>query len=175
MSIRAPILGLTLLLATTVLVSPSGSVASSASSPSSCVGLDPPSDGQLAARFDPGPGYSGHWGIDYVNDSDGYFAAAAGGRVSFAGEVNGNVSVTLDHGGGLKTSYSYLDKIMVAVGTRVSRGGLVGRIGREGIHDGGHFSVRVEGVYIDPERVIGCIPRSPAKGLRLVLVDRPGR
>ena len=46
----------------------------------SCVGLDPPADGQVSARFAPGENYSGHWGIDYRGGSDGYVRAAASGR-----------------------------------------------------------------------------------------------
>ena len=138
----------------------------------SCVGLDPPGDGVIINRFEPGPGYSGHWGIDYTDDSDGYAQAAAGGRVAFVGEVAGNLAVTVDHGGGLKTSYSYLDLATVDEGRRVTRGTMVGRIGAEPSHDGLHFSVRIKGTYIDPEAVLGCLPRSPSEGLRLVPVHR---
>ena len=121
--------------------------------------------------FDPGPGYEGHWGIDYAGDSDGYAGAAAGGHVSFVGHVVDNLVVTVDHGGGLLTSYSYLGGAMVARGQRVGRGSLVGQLVPGPLHDDLHFSVRIAGEYIDPEAVLGCRPRSPSAGLRLVPVD----
>jgi len=137
----------------------------------SCVGLDPPSDGVVTHRFEPGPGYEGHWGIDYFGDSDGYADAAARGRVAFAGEVVGNLVVSIDHGGGLVTSYSYLGEPTVTRGQRVERGTRLGHLSPGPIHDDLHFSVRIEGTYVDPETVLGCQPRSPSMGLRLVPVD----
>lgn len=137
----------------------------------SCVGLDPPSDGVITAGFAPGPGYSGHWGVDYVPTSDGAVRAAAGGRVTFTGLVVGNLVVTVDHGGGLRTSYSYLDRSLVARGQHVKRGMVVGRVSDGSFHGGLHFSVRIDGTYIDPETVLGCRPRSPSAGLRLLPVE----
>ena len=137
----------------------------------SCVGLDPPSDGVTTHRFEPGPGYEGHWGIDYSGDSDGYAGAAARGRVAFAGEVAGNLVVSVDHGGQLVTSYSYLGGPTVTRGQRVERGTRLGLLSPGPIHDDLHFSVRIGGTYVDPETVLGCQPRSPSMGLRLVTVD----
>ncbi len=135
---------------------------------SSCVGLDAPSDGVVANHFEPGPNYSGHWGIDYVGDTDGYARAAAGGRVTFAGMVADNLVVTVDHGGGLRTSYSYLAEAMAEVGTTVARGTVIGRIGSGRHHDGLHFSTRIDGVYLDPLTILGCRLGPPSAGLRLV-------
>lgn len=134
----------------------------------SCVGLDPPSDGIISTGFAPGQNYSGHWGIDYRGDTDGYIRAAAAGRVTYSGLVVENLVVTVDHGGGLKTSYSYLDGAMVVRGQRVARGTVIGRAGTRPIHEDVHFSVRMEGVYVDPEPLVGCLPRAPSAGLRLV-------
>ena len=136
----------------------------------SCVGLDPPADGQVSVRFAPGENYSGHWGIDYRGGSDGYVRAAASGRVTFSGLVVGNLVVTVDHGGGLKTSYSYLDGVAVTRGQRVARGSVLGRAGSVSGHGDVHFSVRIDGLYIDPESLLGCLPRAPTAGLRLVSV-----
>ena len=138
----------------------------------SCVGLDPPSDGVITAGFAPGPGYSGHWGVDYGGSSDGSVRAAAGGRVTFTGSVVGNLAVTLDHGGGLKTSYSYLDRSLVKRGQHLGRGMVVGLVSEHSPHGGLHFSVRIGGKCIDPETVLGCRPSSPSWGHRLVPVRR---
>lgn len=166
-----------LLLALAVTVVLSGTVVEASSAPedagrgTSCVGLEPPSDGAITGAFAPGPGYSGHWGVDYLVGSDGSVKAAAGGRVTFSGRVVGNLVVTVDHGGGLKTSYSYLDRSLVARGQLVKRGMVVGRASDDSLHGGLHFSVRIGGTYIDPETVVGCRPRSPSAGLRLVPVE----
>ena len=65
-------------------------------------------------------------------------------------------SVTVDHGGGLKTSYSYLSTITAAHGDWVQAGSLVGA---SGLHHGVaalHFSVRLGGVYQDPTEWLEC-------------------
>ena len=137
----------------------------------SCAGLSPPSDGFISAGFAPGPNYSGHWGIDYLDDSDGFVVAAASGAVTFAGLVVGNLAVTVDHGGGLKTSYSRLGAASVTAGQRVARGEVIGLTGAENAghgHGDLHFSVRIDGEYVDPEPLLGCVPREPWAGLRLV-------
>ena len=38
-----------------------------------------------------------------------------------------------------------------------------------------HFSVRINGTYVDPAPRLGCLPRSPSAGLRLVPADRTAR
>lgn len=139
----------------------------------SCVGLDPPADGEIIAPFAPGPGYSGHWGVDFPLAPEGEVRAAAGGRVTFSGRVVKNLVVTIDHGGGLKTSYSYLDRSLVTMGQRVNRGMVIGRATGGSLHDGLHFSVRIDGEYVDPETVLGCQPAGPSAGLRLVPADSP--
>ena len=136
----------------------------------SCVGLDPPSDGVISVGFTPGPGYSGHWGVDYQGDSEGYVRAAAGGIVTFSGLVVDNLVVTVDHGGGIKTSYSYLGHATVVWGQRVGRGAVLGPTGAGILHDEVHFSVRNDGEYVDPEPLLGCLPRAPTAGLRLVSI-----
>lgn len=171
-AIRPIVLGLLVVLPMSMGSLPAGSSPTFRGASLSCVGLDHPSDGVITSRFEPGPGYEGHWGIDYSGDSDGYARAAAGGRVGFVGDVVGNLVVSVDHGGGLVTSYSYLGRPMVTRGMRVARGAVVGLLGRGHLHDDLHFSVRIIGKYADPEQFLGCQPRSPSVGLRLVPVDR---
>jgi murein DD-endopeptidase MepM/ murein hydrolase activator NlpD len=70
--------------------------------------------------------------------------------VSFAGPIVGRLSVTVHHGGIVRTSYSYLDTISVVRGQRVDRGDV---LGTSGIHDDRaafHFSVRLGDTYVDP-------------------------
>ena len=137
----------------------------------SCVGLDPPSVGAVGVGFEPGPNFSGHWGLDYRGDPESPVRAAAGGRVTFSGSVVDNLAVTIDHGGGLRTSYSYLGSIAVARGQTVGRGAVVGSLPPVPAHDGLHFSVRIADTYVDPEPLVGCLPRSPSAGLRLIRIS----
>ena len=133
----------------------------------SCVGLSAPFASDITDPFGPIGRYEGHWGIDFA-DSEGLdVRAAASGVVSFSGVVVGNRTVTVDHGGGLKTSYSYLESARVVRGDWVVRGELIGS-GQEGVpHDALHFSTRISGSYVDPEPLIGCLLSSPSTALRL--------
>src|SRR5436309_2854501 len=79
--------------------------------------------------------------------------ASADGVISFAGNVVGNLSVTVDHDNGIKTSYSYLGTIVARRNQRVARGDVVGTVGPG--HDASlppnvQLSARRNGVYFDP-------------------------
>ena len=79
--------------------------------------------------------------------------ASAAGVVSFAGNVVGNLSVTIDHADGIKTTYSYLGTIVARRNQRVARGDVVGTVGPS--HDASlppnvQLSARRDGVYFDP-------------------------
>jgi murein DD-endopeptidase MepM/ murein hydrolase activator NlpD len=79
--------------------------------------------------------------------------ASADGVVSFAGNVAGNLSVTVDHAGGIKTTYSYLGTIVAKRNQHVLRGDVVGTVGPG--HDASlppnvQLSARRNNVYFDP-------------------------
>ncbi len=101
----------------------------------------------------------GNRGIEYATASDQPVAAAGDGIVVFAGQVGGRLFVTIDHGSDLVTTYSWLDRITTSAGTRLRRGGIVGRAGRVF-----HFGARFRGVYIDPELLF----EKPTVEVRLV-------
>lgn len=95
----------------------------------------------------------GHRGVDVAAPLGSPVRASADGVVSFAGNVAGNLTVTVDHAGGVKTSYSYLGAARVGRGQRVQRGDVVGEVGRG--HDASlppnvHLSARRNSVYFDP-------------------------
>ena len=141
-----------------------------------CLAMDPPVEGAaIIAEFEPSGLYAGHWGIDFGTPPGTEVVAGESGVVSFAGIVVGNRTVTVDHGGGMKSSYSYLSSISVEVGERVGRGRPVGSSGRAHGTEGMHFSVRIDGSYIDPRRMLSCSMLDPAAGLRLVPVSRRSR
>lgn len=116
-----------------------------------------PVDGEVAAGFDPGPGFDGHWGIDFEAPPGTPVLAMADGAVSFAGSVAGMLSVTVDHPDGMKTSLSHLASISVDAGDVVERGDVVGVSGSAHGRPGVHVSVRLGGEYVDPEPVLLCL------------------
>ena len=74
--------------------------------------------------------------------------AALGGVVSFAGTVANVGWVTVDHGGGLNTTYGPLAPRVVTRGERVLRGAVLGFVA-----DGAtqlDWGARLEGDYVDP-------------------------
>jgi peptidoglycan hydrolase-like protein with peptidoglycan-binding domain len=95
-----------------------------------------------------------HSGIDYPTPTGTTVAAAARGRVSFAGWDGGGYGylVTIDHGGGLHTMYAHLSRVAVRVGQPIAAGATLGRSGASGLSDGPHlhFEVRLGGAAVDP-------------------------
>lgn len=96
-------------------------------------------------RLPEGPYGPGNRGIEYDTEPGEVVAAAAAGEVVFAGSVAGSLHVTVDHGGGVVSSYSYLEAISAPVGASVARGDPVGTASERL-----HFGVRVDGAYVDP-------------------------
>ncbi|MBT8202596.1 MAG: M23 family metallopeptidase [Acidimicrobiia bacterium] len=126
-----------------------------------------PVPGALAAGFDPGPGYGGHWGVDFDAPPGTPVRAAQAGFVTFAGVVVDNRTVTVSHGGTLRTTYSYLGSIAVAAGDAVAQGDVVATSGRAHGRPGLHVSVRIGDRYVDPMRLLAC-DSSPHSAVRLV-------
>ncbi|HEV8298903.1 MAG TPA: M23 family metallopeptidase [Acidimicrobiales bacterium] len=102
----------------------------------------PVSDGYRPPETPYGPGNRG-W--EYTTEPGTTVHAAGGGIVTFAGQVGGSLHVTVAHGGGLRTSYSFLATISVSVGTRVALGDAVGTTDTSF-----HFGVRLGTRYVDP-------------------------
>jgi peptidoglycan hydrolase-like protein with peptidoglycan-binding domain len=94
-----------------------------------------------------------HAGLDFPAATGTAITAAASGRVSFAGYDDGwGLTLVLDHGNGLKTRYAHLSRALVGVGTSVSVGALIGRVGSTGFATGPHlhFEVTVRGANAAP-------------------------
>ena len=135
-------------------------------------GMIPPVEAPVIQPYAPIGQYGGHWGIDFAVPVGSAVRASDGGVVSFAGVVAGNRTLTVDHGGGLRSSYSYLSAIGVVAGSPVGRGE---RLGSSGLAHGTgavHFSVRIDGSYVDPARLFDCLWPNAAAALRLVPVSR---
>jgi murein DD-endopeptidase MepM/ murein hydrolase activator NlpD len=112
--------------------------------------------GELLRVFDApkDPFAPGHRGVDIAAPTGSPVHASAAGVVSFAGSVAGNLTVTVDHGAGLLTTYSFLGETRVARGAPVDPGVVVGTVGRghvgSGLPSHVHLSARRDGFYFDP-------------------------
>jgi len=92
---------------------------------------------------------SGNRGIDYGTPAGVAVHAAAAGRVSFAGQVGGDLFVVVGHPDGLRTTYGFLGAISVATGDAVAQGQVVGSTAGPL-----HFGVRRGDIYLDPELLL---------------------
>lgn len=114
-----------------------------------------PVSGPVIETFDPpdSPYGSGHRGIDIAAAVGVPVVSPAAGRVTFAGPVGGRLYVTIDHGGGVLSTSSFLASLAVRRNDTVERGQVLGTSGTG--HAGTltphlHFSVRLDTVYVDP-------------------------
>jgi murein DD-endopeptidase MepM/ murein hydrolase activator NlpD len=129
-----------------------------------------PVHGPVIGVFEPPetPFGSGHRGIDVAVPVGTEVVAVDAGVVAFAGPVGGQLFVTLDHGGGLTSTYSWLSSALVRRGDVVARGAPIARSGTG--HPGStmphlHLGVRVDDVYQDPLAYLG--PPSVSDYIRL--------
>ena len=111
--------------------------------------------GPVIRAFDPpdSPFGAGHRGIDIAAVAGTTAVAPADGTVTFAGPVGGRLFLTIDHGGGLESTFSWVGSLLVRRGDTVTRGLAVATTG--GGHTGDaianlHLGVRLHDVYVDP-------------------------
>lgn len=119
-----------------------------------------PVRGPLIEAFDPPdtPFGAGHRGIDIAAPAGTSILAPESGTVAFAGRVGGHLFITIDHGGELQSTYSWLSAISVGRGDLVARGQVIGGTGIG--HPGSaiphlHLGVRLAGTYVDPLDYLG--------------------
>jgi murein DD-endopeptidase MepM/ murein hydrolase activator NlpD len=129
-----------------------------------------PVHGPVIGAYEPPetPFGAGHRGIDIAVPVGTVVVAAEAGVVAFAGPVGGHLFVTLDHGGGLTSTYSWLSSILVRRGDVVVRGAPIAHSGWG--HPGSaiphvHVGVRIGEVYQDPLDFLG--PPSVSDYIRL--------
>ncbi len=95
-----------------------------------------------------------HSGLDLAGARGTAVVASAGGTVSrVVRDPDLGRTVTVDHGNGIETVYGHLDRVLVSAGQRVARGDEVGKLGSTGARSTGphlHYSVRVDGKYVNP-------------------------
>jgi murein DD-endopeptidase MepM/ murein hydrolase activator NlpD len=122
-----------------------------------------------------GPYGAGHRGIDIAVTEGTQVRAPAPGVVSFAGCVGGQLFVTLDHGGGLQSTYSWLSAALVRKGDAVAEGAPIALSGLG--HPGSaiahlHFGVKFGGNYVDP--MVYLSPGSVVNLIRLAPIPATG-
>ncbi|WP_448627378.1 M23 family metallopeptidase [Geodermatophilus sp. URMC 64] len=100
-----------------------------------------------------GPFGPGHRGVDLAAAPGAPVLAAGDGVVAFAGMVAGRPVVSVDHAGGLRTTYEPVDP-SVAAGQAVARGSPLGTLlaGHAGCPAAAclHWGVRRGETYVDP-------------------------
>jgi len=105
-------------------------------------GFDPP----------PKPWLSGHRGVDLAYAAAGaQVTSPAAGTVSFVGVVVDRPVITIDHGGGLRSSFEPVESTL-AVGARVAAGEVIGTVlpGHCPAAQCLHWGVREGEEYVNP-------------------------
>ena len=114
--------------------------------------------GQLSSDFgwrtDPISGIKRfHTGLDIASSYGNPIYAYTNGTVTEAGyNSTKGYYITIQHSGGLKTSYLHMSKILVSKGQSVTVGQKIGQVGSTGYSTGNHlhFSVIKNGAYLRP-------------------------
>jgi murein DD-endopeptidase MepM/ murein hydrolase activator NlpD len=105
-------------------------------------------------RYDPFTGNAKfHAGVDLKATWGDPVCASQAGIIKFAGWHNGyGYMVTVDHGGGISTNYAHLSRLALPVGTRVTRGTVIGSAGSTGRSTSPHlhYEVRVNDHPVNP-------------------------
>jgi len=108
-----------------------------------------------------GPYGPGHRGIDIRAPAGAEVRAPADGVVHFAGVVVDRPVRSIDHGGGVLSSYEPVVTTL-AEGDVVRRGQVIGTLAAGHCTAGTclHFGVRVDGRYVSPLLFLGGQPRA---------------
>ncbi len=108
-------------------------------------------------RFHPLLGYTRmHQGTDYAAAYGAPIYAVTDGRVDYAGWHGGHGRyVRLAHAGGLGTGYAHMSRILVAPGSYVKQGQIIGYVGSTGLSTGPHlhFETYKAGAVVNPGAV----------------------
>ncbi|NMN94290.1 M23 family metallopeptidase [Antrihabitans stalactiti] len=103
----------------------------------------------------------GHRGVDLAGSPGQSVLSAGAGVVVFTGDVAGKPVVSVDHPGGLRTTYEPVEA-SVEVGRRVERGAVIGTLqaGHLGCPVAAclHWGLRRGRDYLDPLGLIHAVP-----------------
>lgn len=94
-----------------------------------------------------------HMGVDLASLAGSKVGAANNGRIIFADRLGiYGLTVVIDHGQGLASTYSHLSKLNVKPGQTVAKGDVIALTGQTGLAGGDHlhFGMMVSGVFVNP-------------------------
>ena len=94
-----------------------------------------------------------HMGVDLASLTHSKVGAANNGRVIFAERLGiYGLTVVLDHGQGLASTYSHLSSASVKPGQAVKKGEVIALTGLTGLAGGDHlhFGIMVSGLFVNP-------------------------
>ena len=133
-----------------------------------------PVSGPVVRAFDPpgSPYGAGHRGIDIAAPVGTIVLAPSAGVVTFAGTVGGRLFVSIDHGGGVLSTCSFLSGLLVRRGDVVVQGQPIARSGSGHVGDPApdvHLGVRLAGQYVDPMTYLA--PMSVVDLIRLAPIE----
>ena len=133
--------------------------------PPAAVEYQPPVAAPVVAPFDApaGPYGPGNRGLEYGAGAGEQVRAAAAGTVTFAGQVAGELHVTVLHADRVRTTYGRLRTITVSEGTPVAAGTVVGTATPRFI-----WTARLGTAYLDPAVLLAA---SGHAAVRLVGTD----
>ena len=120
----------------------------------------PLASARVVRRFDPPPRpwLAGHRGVDLAGNPGEVVRSAGAGTVVYAGVIAGRGVVSVDHPGGLRTTYEPITAA-VTVGAAVLQGAELGTLdaGHPGCAEPAclHWGLRRGDVYLDPLVLLG--------------------
>ncbi len=125
-----------------------------------------PRPGAVTSGFGTGREFNGavtgrHMGTDFRGAVGDPVVAANRGVVALVADfLLAGTAIYIDHGGGLVSGYFHLSRTAVAVGDTVSRGQVIGAVGRSGRVTGPHlhWSMRLGAVPVDPMSAFAIAP-----------------
>jgi hypothetical protein len=122
--------------------------------------LAPPPSVAAPFQAPAGPYAPGHRGVDLAGTPGERVLAAGDGVVAFAGRVAGLGVVSVDHPGGLRTTYQPVTPAVVR-GQPVTRGQVLGLLAGSGGHCPPaaclHWGLRRGATYLDPLTLLGPV------------------
>ena len=130
-------------------------------------GFQLPLDGPITGVYGSQRVYNGvpkspHYGVDYAALTGTQVLSPAAGIVRLAHRdlFYSGGTLIVDHGHGLSSSFLHLSDVLVAEGTRVSRGQPIAKVGATGRATGPHLDWRMNwhNERIDPQLVLETLP-----------------
>ena len=106
-----------------------------------------------------------HYGVDIAAPVGTPVRAPADGLVTLSHPdmFFSGVTLVLDHGHNLSSSFLHLNKSLVKTGDRVKRGDVIAEVGKSGRVTGAHLDWRMnyQAERIDPELLVPPMPEAP--------------